>query len=79
MERVMIQADKALLDRARRTARVRGVTFPQLVRDAIEHELGPTDEERLALPLTCVGAFRSERGDLSRRAGEDEYEPEPFR
>ena len=39
MRRVMIQADDNLLDRAQRAARERGVTFPQLVRDALEREL----------------------------------------
>ena len=50
----MIQADRALLERARRAARERGVTFPQLVRDALEHELGP----RAGSPrrLSSVGA-----------------------
>jgi hypothetical protein len=37
--RVMIQADEGLLTRARRVAGERGITFPQLVRDALEHEL----------------------------------------
>ena len=52
----------------------------QRTREAMEHELGVDDqEEPLAPPLNCIGAFASGRGDLSRRASEDEFEPEPFR
>jgi hypothetical protein len=36
----MIQAAEALLAPARIAASQRGSTFPQLVRDALEHELG---------------------------------------
>jgi hypothetical protein len=72
MERVMIQADKKLLERARRAARERGVTFPQLVREALEHELiTRTDPAR---PLTCVGAV-----DTGGRARQQAYEPDPWR
>jgi hypothetical protein len=71
LERVMIQAERALLERARRAARERGVTFPQLVRDALEHELGP----RSGSPprLSSAGAI-STRG----RARERAYEPDPW-
>jgi hypothetical protein len=78
MQRLMIQAEPELVERAKRRARERGVSVAQVVRDALEHEL-EVDEERLAPPLALIGAFSSERGDLSRRASEDEYEPEPFR
>lgn len=72
MERVMIQADPALLERARRVARERGVTFPQLVREALEHELGPSS----GLPprLASAGVIRT--GGCARR---DEYAPDPWR
>jgi hypothetical protein len=30
-------------------------------------------------PVTCIGMFESERGDLSERASRDEFEPQPFR
>jgi hypothetical protein len=72
MKRVMIQADQVLLERARRAARERGVTFPQLVRDALEHELGP----RSGTPrrLTSAGLIRT-----SGRAREREYEPDAWR
>jgi hypothetical protein len=72
MERVMVQADKALLERARRAARERGVSFPQLVREALEHELATRGEPQR--PLTCAGAIRT-GGDARRRA----YEPDPWR
>ena len=80
MQRLMIQAEPELVERAKRRARERGVSVAQVVREAIEHELGVEDEEEpLAPPLNCIGVFASERGDLSRRASEDEFEPEPFR
>jgi hypothetical protein len=72
MERVMIQANRALLERARRAARERGVTFPQLVRDAIEHEIGP----RAGSPprLSSAGAIST-----GGRARERTYEPDAWR
>lgn len=73
----MIQADEALLDRARRRAADRGVSVAQLVREALERELGP------ATPVPdvgCAGAFRSGKGDLARRASAgSDHEPPPFR
>jgi hypothetical protein len=72
MERVMIQADKALLERARRAAHERGVTFPQLVREALEHEL--TTRTESARPLSCIGAIRT-----GGRARERAYEPDAWR
>lgn len=77
MRRMMIQADDALLDRARRRAADRGVSVAQVVREALEHELGPA-----APPpdIRCGGSFSSGRGDLARRASSsDDYEPPPFR
>jgi hypothetical protein len=79
MQRLMIQAEPELVERAKRRARERGVSVAQVVREALEHELGEDGEEPLAPPLRCIGIGRSGRGDLSRRASEDEYEPEPFR
>lgn len=73
MKRIMIQADEDLLWRARRTAARRGVSIAQLVREALERELGG---ERQPPPL-AVGIFRSATGDLSERASRDEYEPDP--
>jgi hypothetical protein len=72
MERVMVQADRALLERARRAARERGVTFPQLVREALEHELATRTEP--ARPLSCIGAISTE-GRARQRA----YEPDSWR
>jgi hypothetical protein len=72
MERVMVQADKALLERARRAARERGVTFPQLVREALEHELAMRIEPARA--LSCIGAIRT-----GGRARQRAYEPDPWR
>ncbi|MGH2865228.1 MAG: hypothetical protein ACRDJX_08270 [Solirubrobacteraceae bacterium] len=79
MQRLMIQAEPELVERAKRRARERGVSVARVVREALEHELGVDEEEPLAPPLHCIGIGRSGCGDLSRRASEDEYEPEPFR
>lgn len=72
MKRVMIQADRSLLERARRAARERGITFPHLVREAIEHELGPT--AGAPRRLSCVGAIRTDG-----RARKRTYEPDTWR
>jgi len=72
MERVMIQADSVLLERARRAARERGVTFPQLVRTALEHELaiggGPPRR------LSCAGVIST-----GGHARERDFEPDAWR
>jgi hypothetical protein len=78
MQRLMIQAEPELVERAKRRAAERGVSVAQVVREAMEHELGP-DEEAIPPPLTCIGIGRSGRTDLSRLASEDVYEPEPWR
>lgn len=84
-----VEVDAELLERARRVADERGVAVPQLVREALEHELGEAalasesprraEDEGAQPPLTCIGAFSSGRGDLSKLASEDVFEPEPFR
>lgn len=77
MQRLMIQAEPALVERAKRRAAERGVSVAQVVRDAMEHELGPAyDEEQIPPPLTCIGAFSSGRSDLSELASGDFYEPD---
>jgi hypothetical protein len=43
-----VEIDSELLERARRVARKRGVAVPQLVREALEHEMG---DEPLMAPL----------------------------
>jgi len=72
MERVMIQADSALLERARRAAQIRGVTFPQLVREALEHELATRSGP--PRPMSCAGVINT-----AGRARERDYEPDPWR
>lgn len=84
-----VEVDAELLERARRVADERGVAVPQLVREALEHELGEAapvsesprraEDEGEQPPLTCIGVFSSGRGDLSKLASEDVFEPEPFR
>ena len=73
---MMIQADELLLERARRRAAARGVSVAQLVREALERELGSTE---LQPEIRSAGAFDSGRGDLARRSARGEYEPPPFR
>jgi ribbon-helix-helix CopG family protein len=67
----MIQADPDLLERARRAARERGVSFPELVREALEHELarsGPPPEPRAVGVISTGG-----------RARQRSYEPDAWR
>jgi hypothetical protein len=78
MQRLMIQAEPELIEQVKRRAAERGVSAAHVWREAARHEVG-TGEERIPPPLTCIGAFASGRGDLSRRASEDEFEPEPYR
>jgi hypothetical protein len=68
----MIQADEELLERARRAAGERGVSFPQFVRQALERELAPMS--RPVRRLACAGAV-STGGEARRR----EYEPDAWR
>lgn len=83
---VEIEAD--LLERTRRAAHERGVAVPQFLREALEHELAAapsarepslTRDEGEQPPLTCIGAFGSGRGDLSKLASEDVFEARPSR
>jgi post-segregation antitoxin (ccd killing protein) len=83
-EKASVEIDSELLKRARRVARERGVEISQLVHDALRREIGaaaprPGRDEDEQPPLTFIGAFRSGRGDLSKLASEDAFEPEPFR
>ena len=72
----MFQADDELLARAKRRADERGVSVAQLVRDALEKELGNAGQT--PPPVTIIGIGRSNRTDLSRLASKDVYEPEPW-
>jgi predicted DNA-binding protein len=79
MQRLMIQAEPELVERAKRRARERGVSVAQLVREAIEHELGRIEDEKIPPPLTCIGAFDSGRSDLSELASENIFTPLSWR
>jgi hypothetical protein len=68
--RVMIQADEALLAQARKAASRRGISFPQLVRDALEHELAVRGRE----PLSSTGTI-----DSAGNARQREYRPDAWR
>lgn len=84
-----IKIDAELLEHAERIAQERGVAVQQLIQEALKHELGKSgppsgqgaraQDEGEQPPFSCIGAFRSGRGDLSRLASEDVFEPEPFR
>jgi hypothetical protein len=78
MQRLMIQAEPELIERAKRRARERGVSVAQIVREAMEEKLGGPDGEQQP-PLSIIGIGRSGRSDLSRLASEDIYEPAPYR
>jgi hypothetical protein len=71
-----VEVDADLLERARRVAGERGIALRQLVQEALEHEL---DGDEPQPPFPLIGAFSSGRGDLSKLASEDVFEPEPFR
>ncbi len=66
----MIQADESLLARARSAASERGVTFPQLVRDALEHELRDTT------PGSLSSAGTIDSGGKARKRA---YRPDAWR
>lgn len=72
MQRVMIQVDTGLLERAKSEARRRGVSFPQLVRDALTRELILSAEP--AMTLSCIGTVDSKGAARTR-----DYRPEPWR
>jgi hypothetical protein len=78
MQRIMIQAEPELVERAKRRARERGVSVAQVVREAMEHELADADEQSPP-PLTCIGAFDSGRSDLSELASENIFMPLSWR
>ena len=71
-----VELDDDLVRRARHEAERRGVAPRQLIESAIEHELA---DEAQQPPFSLIGAFSSGRGDLSKLASEDVFEPEPFR
>jgi hypothetical protein len=75
MQRLMIQADKELIDRARQRAAERETSIAQVVRDALEHELGPVRPVKTSI----IGIIDLEGANLSERASNDEYEPPPWR
>jgi hypothetical protein len=76
MQRLMIQAEPELVERAKRRARERGVSVAQVVREAMERDFGDEPQQP---PFTMIGAFRSGRSDLARLASEDIFEPDSWR
>lgn len=68
MRRTTIFADEKLLDRARKVAERRGVSFAKLVRDALEHYI-ETPRTPARLP-SIAGMFSSGAADTSERVDE---------
>jgi hypothetical protein len=76
MKRIMIQADEDLIARAKDAAHQRGVSVAQLVRDALEQQLGPPRRPRTRL----IGAFNSGETDVARRSARTpSVPPRPWR
>ena len=75
MRRLIVQADEELLERTRRCAAERGVSIAQVVRDALELELG---RDRPPQPRS-LGKHRSGTYDLSLRASDDQFVPPAWR
>jgi hypothetical protein len=71
-----VELDAGLAQRARREAAARGISLKQFVANTLERELTNRSPQP---PFSMIGAFRSGRGDLSKLASEDIFEPEPFR
>ena len=71
-----VEVDAELVECARRKAEGMGITLRQFVTGALERELTNDSPQP---PFSLIGAFSSRRGDLSKLASEDAYEPEPFR
>ncbi len=67
MKRFMVQADEKLIERAKRRADDRGVSLAQLVREALESEVGPGAHRRR---LKFIGAFESRGGPSARELSE---------
>jgi hypothetical protein len=77
MKRFVLQADDALLDRAREVAHERGVSIAQVVRDALEKELGPAQSRPRS---RLIGAFESGEQDNARKASRTpRVPPRPWR
>jgi hypothetical protein len=72
MRRVMFQAERSLLERAQQAAHERGVSFPQLVREALERELAVSATPQK--PLACVGIINT--GGKARSGA---YQPDAWR
>jgi predicted transcriptional regulator len=76
MRRTTISAEPELLERLRNVARREGVSFAEVVRQALEWRVS-----RPPPSLAFIGAGASKTGarDTARRAGEMRYEPRTWR
>jgi hypothetical protein len=65
-----VEIDSALLERARRAARERGVAVPQLVSEALEHELGEEADTSVEAILARHGESRLSPEEFNRHFGD---------
>jgi hypothetical protein len=77
VKRFVLQADDALLERARAVAHERGVSIAQVVREALEKEVGPPRSQPHS---RLIGAFESGERDNARKASRTpRVPPRPWR
>lgn len=74
MERTTIMADAETLEKLRSLSRERGVSFAEVVREALAEKA----TEYLPAP-TCLGLFESGRGDGSAVADAGKIPPRSWR
>jgi len=74
MERTTIMAEEVTLDLLRRLARDRGVSFAEVVREALDQKAG---EYRPA--PTCLGLGDSGRSDISSTLATERVPPRSWR
>ncbi len=65
-----VEIDSELLERARRAARERGVGVPQLVNEALEHELGAGADTSVEAILARHGESRLSPAEFKRHFGD---------
>ena len=74
MQRTTIIADEEVLERLRRLAADRRVSLATIIREALD-EKAKTYRPKPRI----LGMGDSGRSDISRRIGEEHFEPEPWR
>jgi len=72
---MIIQVDEDMARRVKRRAAERGTSAAQVIREAVARDLGDAPPP----PIKGLGAYSSGRGDLGRRAGDMDFEPDAWR